>query len=117
MTPVEIFKPYYAESIARYIMSHIRLNKEFSINEHNLLKITEIGGGNGTCAKGILDYVRDHHPDVYKYIRYEIIDVSKPFHEIQKKNLADHSSKIDLVNKRYAITSLQGYLIKLDQYI
>lgn len=101
MTPVEIFKPYYAEALAKYIVNHVQANHAtWNISKHKPLKITEVGGGNGTCAKGVLDFLRHNHKDLYSHTEYEIIDVSEPFHNIQKKTLADHLNKVKLVNKR-----------------
>uniref|UniRef100_A0A803MNR7 Protein arginine methyltransferase NDUFAF7 n=1 Tax=Chenopodium quinoa TaxID=63459 RepID=A0A803MNR7_CHEQI len=48
-TPVELFKPWYAHGIAEAILRTANLSVP--------LKIYEIGGGSGTCAKGIMDYL------------------------------------------------------------
>ncbi|CAN1144478.1 hypothetical protein LINPERPRIM_LOCUS36441 [Linum perenne] len=62
-TPVELFKPWYAYGIAEAIMR----SANFSVP----LKIYEIGGGSGTCAKGIMDYIMLHAPPrVYNNMTY-----------------------------------------------
>ncbi|KAM0931236.1 hypothetical protein ACQ4PT_000321 [Festuca glaucescens] len=68
-TPVELFKPWYAHAIAASILRTANLSVP--------LKIYEIGGGSGTCAKGVLDYMMlNAPPKVYnnmKYIRDQLL--------------------------------------------
>lgn len=62
-TPVELFKPWYAHGIAEAIMRTANLSVP--------LQIYEIGGGSGTCAKGIMDYVKlNAPPRVYNNMTY-----------------------------------------------
>ncbi|KAJ8425331.1 hypothetical protein Cgig2_018948 [Carnegiea gigantea] len=62
-TPVELFKPWYAYGIAEAIMRTANLSVP--------LQIYEIGGGSGTCAKGIMDYVMLNAPSrVYNNMTY-----------------------------------------------
>lgn len=62
-TPVELFKPWYAHGIAEAIMRTANLSVP--------LKIYEIGGGSGTCAKGIMDYIMLNAPTrVYNNMTY-----------------------------------------------
>ena len=61
--PVELFKPWYAQGIAAAVMRTANLSV--------LLKIYEIGGGFGTCAKGIIDYIiLNTPPRVYNSVTY-----------------------------------------------
>ncbi|XP_057547389.1 uncharacterized protein LOC130825953 isoform X1 [Amaranthus tricolor] len=70
-TPVELFKPWYAHGIAEAILRTANLSVP--------LKIYEIGGGSGTCAKGIMDYVMlNAPPRVYKNMTYTSVEIS-PF--------------------------------------
>ncbi|CAL1388928.1 unnamed protein product [Linum trigynum] len=81
-TPVELFKPWYAYGIAEAIMR----SANFSLP----LKIYEIGGGSGTCAKGILDYIMLHAPErVYNNMTYTSIEISSSLAEIQKKTVGE----------------------------
>lgn len=62
-TPVELFKPWYAYAIAASILRTANLSVP--------LKIYEIGGGSGTCAKCILDYMMlNAPPKVYNDMKY-----------------------------------------------
>jgi hypothetical protein len=119
MTPVEIFKPYYAQAIAKYMIDVLKgRNQLDTFNASSPFCLTEIGGGNGSCAVGILDFLRDNYPSLYEHTRYEIIDVSKPFHEMQKKVLADHGSKVKLVNQNFfeysGSSTAHGFFIGLE---
>lgn len=68
-TPVELFKPWYAHGIAESILRTTNLSVP--------LKIYEIGGGSGTCAKGILDYLKLNAPTrVYDNISYISVEIS-----------------------------------------
>ncbi|KAH9311974.1 hypothetical protein KI387_027009, partial [Taxus chinensis] len=62
-TPAELFKPWYGHSIAEAILRTANLSVP--------LKIYEIGGGSGTCAKCILDYMMLNAPaKVYNNMTY-----------------------------------------------
>ncbi|KAL0281906.1 UNVERIFIED_CONTAM: hypothetical protein Sangu_2983800 [Sesamum angustifolium] len=64
-TPVELFKPWYAHGIAEAIMRTANLSVP--------LKIYEIGGGSGTCAKGVMDYIKLNAPTrVYENMSYMV---------------------------------------------
>ncbi|KAF5942025.1 hypothetical protein HYC85_019667 [Camellia sinensis] len=67
-TPVELFKPWYAHGIAEAIMRTANLSIP--------LKIYEIGGGSGTCAKGIMDYIMLNAPTrVYNNMTYMTLGI------------------------------------------
>lgn len=119
MTPVEIFKPYYAQAIAKYMIDVLKgRNQMETFNSSNPFSLTEVGGGNGSCAVGILDFLRDNYPELYEHTRYEIVDVSKPFHEMQKKVLVNHASKVKLVNQNFfeykGASNAHGFFIGLE---
>lgn len=66
-------------------------------------QIVELGGGRGTNAKALLNYLQLHHSDMYdKLIEYTIFDTSPTLHELQRQNLkmpdSPHHDKIKLVN-------------------
>ena len=64
------------------------------------LVIYEIGGGNGTLACDILDYVRDEHPpEVYERVRYNIIEISPQLAELQRNRLAEFHPGVRVFNK------------------
>ncbi|XP_016197845.1 uncharacterized protein LOC107638961 isoform X2 [Arachis ipaensis] len=86
-TPVEIFKPWYAHAIAEAIMR----TANFSVP----LKIYEIGGGSGTCAKGILDYIMlNAPPKVYNSMTYTSVEISPSLAEVQRETVGEVRSHI-----------------------
>ncbi|BFG13802.1 hypothetical protein CerSpe_000760 [Prunus speciosa] len=86
-TPVEIFKPWYAHGIAEAIMR----TANFSVP----LKIYEIGGGSGTCAKGIMDYIMlNAPPRVYNNMTYISVEVSPSLAEIQRETVGEVHSHL-----------------------
>ncbi|XP_050220266.1 uncharacterized protein LOC126670554 [Mercurialis annua] len=86
-TPVELFKPWYAHGIAEAIMRTANLSIP--------LKIYEIGGGSGTCAKGIMDYILLNAPSrVYNSMTYTSVEISPSLAEIQKETVGEIRSHL-----------------------
>ncbi|KAL0486025.1 NADH dehydrogenase [ubiquinone] complex I, assembly factor 7 [Acrasis kona] len=80
-TPVELYQPWYGRAIADYIINTRDADKP--------LIIYEIGGGNGTCALSVLNYLREYYTPIYDQSHYNIIEVSKALHEIQVERMQD----------------------------
>jgi SAM-dependent MidA family methyltransferase len=55
------------------------------------LHIYELGAGNGTLAKDILDYLRSDYPEVYDRTKYITIEISGQLANRQKAKLAGHA--------------------------
>ncbi|KAH7302780.1 hypothetical protein KP509_23G086700 [Ceratopteris richardii] len=83
-TPVELFKPWYGYALANYILKNY--NSKFP------LQIFEIGGGTGTCAKNILDYLKIQGPVVYDKMKYISIEISRALANAQLKTV--HSERM-----------------------
>ena len=75
LTPVEIFRPHYANAIARYILAQHAYAQLDSDSEREL-RIYELGGGSGTCAANILAHIRDTDPRVFARTKYIGVEVS-----------------------------------------
>ena len=73
LTPVEIFKPHYAEAVARYVLHRYRQEDE---SRGYPLRVYEIGGGAGTHAAGFLRYVRKHAPAVFAKTEFTSVEIS-----------------------------------------
>ena len=56
---------------------------------HDLV-IYELGGGAGTLARDILDYMEEFEPDVYSRTRYHIVEISDRLAAQQKARLLHH---------------------------
>lgn len=63
------------------------------------LIIYEMGAGNGTLAKNVLDYLRDEYPEAYERTRYRIIEISPNLAELQRKKLQPEHACVEVVNK------------------
>ncbi|KAJ0972429.1 hypothetical protein J5N97_020388 [Dioscorea zingiberensis] len=84
-TPVELFKPWYAHGIAEAIMR----TADLSIP----LKIYEIGGGSGTCAKCIMDYIMlNAPPKVYNNMKYTSVEISPSLAQRQLETVGEVQS-------------------------
>ncbi|GAB2221765.1 hypothetical protein Droror1_Dr00012953 [Drosera rotundifolia] len=84
-TPVELFKPWYAHGIAEAILRTTSLSFP--------LKIYEIGGGSGTCAKGIMDYIMLNAPSrVYNSMTYTSVEISSSLAERQLETIGQVDS-------------------------
>ncbi|KAI1496105.1 S-adenosyl-L-methionine-dependent methyltransferase [Biscogniauxia marginata] len=97
-TPTELFRPYYGEAIARYLMS----NYVMSTYPYHDLIIYEMGAGRGTLMLNILDYIRDVEPSVYERTKYKIIEISPSLASLQGSRLlsgSGHAAKVEIVNK------------------
>ncbi|KAK5631534.1 hypothetical protein RRF57_007248 [Xylaria bambusicola] len=99
-TPTELFRPYYGESIARYLMS----NYIMSTYPYHDLIIYEMGAGRGTLMLNILDYIRDVEPSVYDRTKYKIIEISQSLATLQTSQMManassqGHASKVEIIN-------------------
>merc|ERR1711977_681318 len=100
-TPTELFRPYYGEAIARYLVANYKLSQ---YPYHDLI-IYEMGAGNGTLMLNILDYIREVEPHVYHRTKFKIIEISSNLAKLQQNQLlrtADsrgHANKVEIINK------------------
>ncbi|KAL6863063.1 hypothetical protein ACO1O0_003307 [Amphichorda felina] len=100
-TPTELFRPYYGEAIARYLVSNYRLHTY----PYDDLLIYEMGAGRGTLMLNILDYIRAIDPQVYARTKYNIIEISPSLAKMQKHHLLStaesrgHADKVEIINK------------------
>jgi Putative S-adenosyl-L-methionine-dependent methyltransferase len=100
-TPTELFRPYYGEAIARYLITNYKLSQ---YPYHDLI-IYEMGAGNGTLMLNILDYIRSTEPSVYHRTKFKIIEISSSLAKLQASQLLrsansrGHASKVEIINK------------------
>ncbi|XP_064946622.1 uncharacterized protein LOC135653303 isoform X3 [Musa acuminata AAA Group] len=86
-TPVELFKPWYAYGIAEAIMRTANLSIP--------LTIYEIGGGSGTCAKCIMDYMMLNAPaKVYNNMTYVSVEISQSLAKKQLQTVGEVQSHL-----------------------
>ena len=100
-TPTELFRPFYAEAIARYMVANYKL----SLFPYHDLVIYELGAGNGTLMLNILDYIRHADPEVYARTKFRVIEVSTTLVSLQTHHLnataasRGHVDKVEIINK------------------
>ncbi|PYI18845.1 amidase signature enzyme [Aspergillus violaceofuscus CBS 115571] len=100
-TPTELFQPYYGETIARYLVSNYKL----TLYPYHDLIIYEMGAGNGTMMRNVLDYIREVDYEVYQRTKYKIIEISPALASLQLKNLvasaesAGHRDRLEIINR------------------
>ena len=100
-TPTELFRPYYGEAIARYLVTNYKLSNH---PYHDLI-IFELGAGNGTLMLNILDYIRDFHPDVYPRTKFKVIEISSALASLQTSQLTctassrGHTDHVEIINR------------------
>ena len=100
-TPTELFRPYYGEAIARYLVANYKL----SHHPYHDLIIYELGAGNGTLMLNILDYIRDLHPDVYARTRFKVIEISSALALLQQAQFTrsassrGHADHVEIINR------------------
>ncbi|OQR84466.1 hypothetical protein THRCLA_10823 [Thraustotheca clavata] len=61
-------------------------------NESGKLNIYEIGGGAGTNALCILDYIKEHAPGLYANTKYTMIEISPRMAARQRERVKNHSN-------------------------
>jgi Putative S-adenosyl-L-methionine-dependent methyltransferase len=69
------------------------------------LIIYEMGAGNGTLMRNILDYIRDTDPEVYQRTKFRVIEISPALADLQLRNLqkspysAEHWDHVEIINQ------------------
>jgi len=100
-TPTELFRPYYGEALARFIVENYRLTQ---YPYHDLI-IYEMGAGNGTLMINMLDHIRSVYPEVYERTKFKIIEISTRLATLQSSQMmrsADsrgHADHVEIINK------------------
>ncbi|KAG7380070.1 hypothetical protein PHYPSEUDO_007816 [Phytophthora pseudosyringae] len=92
LTPVEVFAPHYSQALARYMLSSPFFRQE--------LEIFEIGGGSGSNALHILNFLKEHAPDVYAKTKYTLVEISPVMAERQRQRVAAaHPQQCMVINQ------------------
>ncbi|KAI9851975.1 MAG: hypothetical protein M1824_002210 [Vezdaea acicularis] len=94
-TPTSLFRPYYGEAVARYLVTNYKLTQ---YPYHDLI-IYEMGAGNGELMQNVLDYIQVYHPDIYERTRYKVIEISSSLAELQRKASQNYPGKVEIVNQ------------------
>lgn len=110
-TPTELFKPYYGFAIAEYILS-----EHLKRNSGKPLIIYEMGAGNGTMMRNIMQYVQKKRPDLFSSMKYNIIEISRQLTERQEwTNMSQLSRQAQLYQKQVQI--INKSIFDWDEYV
>ncbi|KAL4452506.1 hypothetical protein ABPG75_008168 [Micractinium tetrahymenae] len=91
LTPVEILQPHYGRAIANCILQRWQEQTADALAAGDAeppLLIYEVGGGTGTLARNMLDWLRTEHPSAYRRTRYSCIEISPVLAALQRRKLA-----------------------------
>ena len=103
LTPVELFQPHYSfilgDFCAQYYERMAATVTQKKDGRHCLpFEIVELGGGRGTNAVWILEYLKDQKPHVYSSLTsYTLVDSSPSLHQTQKERFSEgqpHAEKV-----------------------
>eukprot|EP00934_Nitzschia_sp_Nitz4_P001905 Nitzschia sp. Nitz4//scaffold174_size87051//20010//21237//NITZ4_005102-RA/size87051-augustus-gene-0.59-mRNA-1//1//CDS//3329538851//1905//frame0 len=88
LTPVELFQPHFSRILADFCIESVLPSSE--------LHIVEVGGGRGTNARLILNYLEQQKPDIYEGLTYTLVDSSPSLLEYQKTELSStqHANRV-----------------------
>eukprot|EP00588_Corethron_pennatum_P016823 CAMPEP_0194310256 /NCGR_PEP_ID=MMETSP0171-20130528/7183_1 /TAXON_ID=218684 /ORGANISM="Corethron pennatum, Strain L29A3" /LENGTH=408 /DNA_ID=CAMNT_0039063781 /DNA_START=8 /DNA_END=1234 /DNA_ORIENTATION=- len=91
LTPAELFRPHYGRIVGRYISDHF---ERTAAATGRPLRILEIGGGGGTLAASLLDYLAEERPGLYETATYTLMDGSATLLNLQRRTLERFGSKV-----------------------
>jgi hypothetical protein len=87
-------QPHYGRALAKYILSEH--HQALSLDPSLKLIVYEMGAGNGTLMRNILDYVQEMDPKAYSSAQYTVIEISSQLAERQEEhNFARLRSQMD----------------------
>jgi len=86
----ERFSPKYGSLFAKEILKVIK--------EKNIKYIIEIGAGRGQLAYDIITFINKKAPEIFKNIRYIIVELSQKLAQLQKTRLADFNVAVIVGN-------------------
>lgn len=90
LTPVQIFAPIYSYAMANYVLQEAMRSQCMSP-----LVIYEVGGGLGSNARAVCDFLAARAPAAYKQLEYRILEISPQLCDAQRAKLGPHRSKLN----------------------
>lgn len=85
LTPAELFRPHIGRSIASYIVKRLE-EKQWNRS----VTLVELGGGTGSLACDILEWIQQHRSDIYGSCRYVSMDISENLAAMQQRRACQH---------------------------
>lgn len=90
LTPVLVFAPWYSYAIAKWLVKGVMALRARGGGRHAAapLVVYEVGGGTGTNARAVCDWVKAHAPQLYRSMSYTVLEISPALHARQNALLA-----------------------------
>lgn len=100
MTPVETFSPHFSNALAKYVARESKAAASSSkaslgfgshsttaLDSAQPLILYEAGGGTGTNALNVLNWLRREEPRIYDRTEYTIVEISERLAERQRERV------------------------------
>lgn len=96
LTPVELFRPYYSNILANFILETTK-----TAADNDKIEIIELGGGRGSNCELILTHLKKSQPQFYDRVSYTIVDASPSLQDLQQQILGcgDHANKVKFLRR------------------
>lgn len=95
LTPATLFAPHYSHALARWLVRaamSARARGGGGVGGASApLVVYEVGGGTGTNAAAVCDWVAAHAPQLYRRLQYTVLEISPALRERQLRALAPHA--------------------------
>lgn len=88
-TPAELFQPVYSQGLARYLLAWLAHTRATG-DPRQSLTVYELGGGAGSNARHVCDFLKATAPGVYRGLQYTVVEISQRLSEVQSRALAGH---------------------------
>ncbi|CAM9758066.1 unnamed protein product, partial [Hapterophycus canaliculatus] len=138
MTPVETFSPHFSNALAKYITREVKNSQSAqSVRAHGnprrhpaharsarvtgrsgdqrsggteeeSLVLYEAGGGSGTNALNVLDWLRREEPKLYERTEYTIVEISPRLAELQTARVCKVHQNCHVVNSNVLEWGMSG---------
>lgn len=87
MTPVETFSPHFSHALAKFIAKEAKKTSTGRHGGGEGLVLYEAGGGTGTNALNVLDWLRREERKLYERTEYTIVEISPRLAELQTERV------------------------------
>jgi len=85
----ERFSPVFGQCMARQIIEMWE-----NMDKPDGFRVVEMGAGNGTMAKDILEYIESERSDLYNALEYTIVEISPRLTAMQETLLSQNKEKV-----------------------
>jgi len=107
----EMFHPHFGNALARQLREMWE-----NMGRPSAFDIVEMGAGNGTMARDILEAARQESPDFFRALRYKIIEISSALRQRQEETIsqgedgAGYAGKLEHINEE-DLEAVEGVIL------